>query len=283
MQQEYRVPQGQIYLVISSGVIGDNTQELAAEISKKTGQSPAFLDVDTEVQLAISGAIPRRYKSGQTWQDNRSISVMIDVGSGNTKGGYVQSRQVAVGPAGYDYATWGIPRGTVTFTNAVNKAAGETATYQAFASAARSLSNDLLRAPMRSEIARKPCLIKRRKVYLSGGIVWAMATLLRPEDRRSFTPLTVEDINNFYNRVSTNPEAVLEANLSGIRNNKVRQEVERDVESVRNTFTPKNLIAGAEILRAVAAEMNLAGKQIYYARYAYLAWILSYVRLQAEK
>lgn len=283
MRQEYRIAAEHIHVVVSSGVIGNNPQDLSAEIAKRLGLTLPFLDVDTEVQLTVAGAIPKRYRSGQTWQDNRGISVLIDVGSGNTKGGYQLMRQVAVGAAGYDYVSWGIPKGTVTFTNEVSKAAGESADYKTFASRASAMSNDSLRAPLRSEVARKPGLLNRRKVYLSGGIVWAMATLLHPENQLSFTPLTVDDINNFYNRVIANPEALLEPDLSRIANATIRQEAEREIESVRNTFTPKNLIAGAEILRAVALEMNLTSKRMYFARYGHLAWILSYVRLQAER
>jgi type III secretion system FlhB-like substrate exporter len=283
MRQEYRIPAEQIHVVVSSGVIGKNSQELSAEIAKITGQTPPFLDVDTEVQLTIAGAVPKRYKSGQTWQDNRSISVLIDVGSGNTKGGYQQLRQVTVGSAGYDYVTWGIPKGTITFFNEINNAAGESADYKTFVNHSAALAKDSIRSPLRSEAARKPGLLNRRKVYLSGGIVWAMATLLHPENRQSFTPLTVDDINTFYNRATTNPEALLDTDLSRIANATLRQEAEREVETVRNTFTPKNLIAGAEILRAVAVEMNLTGKRMYFARYGHLAWILSYVRLQAER
>lgn len=283
MLLDYKVPAANIHIVVSSGLIGDNPQDLSAEISRRTSQTPEFLDVDTEVQLTIAGAIPKRYKSGQSWFDNRGISVLIDIGSGNTKGGYQQLRQVAVGNAGYDFVTWGIPKGTVTFTNEVNKAAGKTADYTAFTRRAQALSNDSLRAPLRSEVARKPGLLNRRKVYLSGGIVWAMATLLRPEDRRSFTPVTMADINNFYLRAVANPETLLEPDLSRIANAALRQEAEREVESVRNTFTPKNLVAGAEILRAVATEMNFANKRLQFVRFGHLAWILSYVRLQAER
>ncbi|HQR35412.1 MAG TPA: hypothetical protein PLK30_21915 [Blastocatellia bacterium] len=283
LKQDHRVPTENIHIAISSGVIGNNPQDLAAEITKRTGQTATFLDVDTEVQLTIAGAIPKRFKLAQKWYDNRSISVLIDVGSGNTKGGYQQQRQVAVGTAGFDYVTWGIPKGTVTFTNEINKVAGESADNKTFANAAVTLANDSIRSPLRSEIARKPGLLNRRKVYLSGGIVWAMATLLHPEDRRSFPALTVEDINTFYSRATTNAESLLEPDLSKITNAAVRQEAEREVESVRNTFTPKNIIAGAEILRALAVEMNLTGKRIYYVRYGHLAWILSYVRLQAER
>jgi len=283
MLQEYRVPAENIHLVVSSGLVGENPQDLAAEIRRSTNQTPLFLDVDSEVQLTISGAIPRRYRSGQRWYDNRNISVLIDIGSGNTKGGYQQLRQVAIGIPDYDYVTWGVTKGTVTYTTEVSKAAGEASDYVTFVKHSQELSNNSLRAPFRNEAARKPGLINRKKVYLSGGIVWAMATLLRPEDRRPFTPLTTDDINTFYTRAVANPEALLEPDLSRITNAALRQDAEREVESVRNTFTPKNLIAGAEILRAAAAEMNLTGKRLLFVRYGHLAWILSYVRLQAEK
>jgi hypothetical protein len=287
MRQEYRVPLDQIYLVVSSSVIADNPQDLIAEISKRTNQSPTFLDVDTEAQLLIAGAVPKQYRVTQQgkprWLDNRGISILVDIGSGNTKGGYVQFRQVTFGTTEPDYVTWGMPKGTVTFTNEISKSLGEATDYSAFAKRAQALSNDLLRVPLRSEVERKPGMINRRKVYLSGGIVWAMTTLLYPEERRSFTPLTVEDINRFYNRAITNPEGLFEPDLSRIPTATLRQEPEREVETVRNTFTPKNLIAGAEILRAVAAEMNLTGKQLLFARFGHLAWILSYVRLQAEQ
>lgn len=283
LRQDYRIPPEQIHIAGSSGLIGDNPQELAEEVRKRTGQEMTFLDVETEAQLRVAGSIPRRYRVGNTWHDNRSVAVLIDIGSGDAKGGYQVLRQTVAGAPEYDYITWGIPKGTVTFTNEVSKAAGETADYQTFARRAQSLSPESVRALLRSEVGRKPGLINRKRIYLSGGIVWSMMTLIRPEDRSTFTPVTVDDINYFYNRAITNPEALLNPDLSRIRDRALRQEAEREVESVRNTFTPKNLIAGAEILRAMAAEMNLTGKQMYYARYGYLAWILSYVRLQAEK
>jgi hypothetical protein len=282
MQQEFRIQPGHIHIVGSSGLIGDNPNSIAEEVKKRTGQDMPFLDLESEVQLAIAGTIPRRYRIGQTWYDNRNVSVLVDIGSGNTKGGYRLLRQVAVGRPDYDYVTWGIPKGTVTFTNEVSKVAGESANYQSFAKSAQSISNKSLATLIQSEVSRKPGLLNRKKVYLSGGIVWSMATLLHPEDRRSFIPITLDDINSFYNRAISDPDGLMSPDLSKIRDSAVRLEAEREVESVRNTFTPKNLIAGAEILKTVSNELNFSGKRLIFARFGYLSWILSYVRLQAE-
>ncbi len=283
MQQEFRVPADQINVIGNSGLIGDNPQDIADEVKRRIGVEIDFLDIETEVQLTIAGTIPRRYRVGRTWYDNRSVSVMVDVGSGNTKGGYQQLRQVAIGRPDYDYVSWGMPIGTVTFTNEVNKLAGGDTDLQSFIKRSQELSVSLLRPTIRNEVSRKPGLLNRKKVYVSGGVVWSMVTLLHPEDRRSYIPVTLNDINTFYARMTTDPDSLLNPDLSGIRNPTVREEAQREVESVRNTFTTRNLIAGAEVLKAVANELGFPGKTLIFARFGYLSWVLNYVRLQAEQ
>lgn len=283
MIQEFKVPADQINIIGSSGLIGDNPLDISDEIKRRIGVEIEFLDVETEVQLTIAGTIPRRYRVGRTWYDNRSVSVMVDIGSGNTKGGYQQLRQVAIGRPDYDYVSWGMPIGTVTFTNEVSKAAGGDADLQSFIKRSQELSLTMLRPSIRTEVSRKPGLLNRKKVYVSGGIVWSMITLLHPEDRRSYIPVTLNDINTFYQRVTTDPDGLLNPDLSGIRNASVREEAEREVESVRNTFTTRNLVAGAEVLKAVANELGFPGKTLIFARFGYLSWVLNYVRLQAEQ
>jgi hypothetical protein len=114
-----------------------------------------------------------------------------------------------------------------------------------------------------------------------------MLTLFYPEDRRAFVPIAAEDILFFHHKVTRSPEslqALLNPDLTKkISNPKLRAEAEKEIESVRNAFSPKNLIAGAEILKTVTTEFNLLGKKARFARYGYLAWILSYVRSQAEQ
>jgi hypothetical protein len=59
--------------------------------------------------------------------------------------------------------------------------------------------------------------------------------------------------------------------------------VERELEAVKSAFTPKNLIAGAAILKAIASECNFQeeSKKILYARFSNMGSILSYLLLQA--
>lgn len=284
MKGDLRVPDAHIGIVGSSGLKADNPQDLIKAVHEKTGKTMTFLDVETEVQLSVVGTIPQRYRYKGDWKDNRGISVLMDIGSGNTKGGYQVIRQLPTGTPDYDYVTVGIPKGTVSFTNEINQAVGEAGDLTDFARKAKELAPVSIKAGLRKEMERKPGLVNRPRVYMSGGIVWAMATLLYPDDRRALVPIKAEDIDLFYRKVTSDPDTVqkfLNPDLSKrITNRQVRAEAEKELETVRNTFSPRNLIAGAEILKAVSSEFQLSQKRIRFARYAYLAWILSYTRLQ---
>jgi len=250
-------------------------------VRDRTGKTMSFLNHEAEIQLSIAGIIPRRYKSGDRWYENRGISSLIDIGNTTTKGGYQQLRQTVSGRPDYDYATWSVPKGTVTFVSEVNKAAGENADYKTYAKRAEALSSSF-RGQLRAEASRKPGILTRRKVYLTGGIVWAMVTLLHPEDQRSYIPITMDDIDTFYKRAVTDPESLLNPDLSKISDENLRNEIRRSREAVKQAYSPKTLIAGAELLRALVAELNPEEKRMLYPRYSYLARILSYVRLQPE-
>jgi hypothetical protein len=285
MRDELKVPDVHIGIVGSSGLKADNPQDLIKAVQEKTGKRMSFLDVETEVQLSVVGTIPQRFRSRDgSWKDNRGISVLMDIGSGNTKGGYQVIRQLPTGTPDYDYVTVGIPKGTVSFTNEISQAAGEAGDQMDFAKMAKQLAPASVRSALRKEMERKPGLVNRPRVYLSGGIVWAMATLLHPDDRRALVPINADDIDVFYRKVTGDPDTLqkfLNPDLSKrITNRQIRAEAEKELETVRNTFSPRNLIAGAEILKAVSSEFQLSEKRIRFARYSYLSWILSYTRLQ---
>jgi hypothetical protein len=287
MRQEHKVPLERIAVIGSSGLRAGNPEDLIKAVKEKTGVTMSFLDVETEVQLSIAGAIPQRYRVKSGRADNRSQSVLLDIGSDNTKGGYQVIRQMPASAPGYDYVTVGVPKGTVTFTNEINQAIGESSDLATFAQRANTLSSTSIRTALRKEMERKPGLVNRQHVYLTGGIVWAMITLLYPDERRAVVPITAEDILFFHRKVTRDPQtlqAMLNPDLTKkISNPRLRAEAEKEIESVRNAFSPKNLIAGAEILKTIITEFNLLDKKVRFARYGNLAWILSYVRLQAEQ
>ena len=180
IRQQYQVPPQQIYVIGSSDLDAGNLEELATEIRNNTGASITFLDLKSEAQLSVIGTVPRRYREGGTSFDNRSQSVVIDIGSYKTKGGYQQLRQPLVGDPYYEFVAVGIPSGTTSFTDEVNQAAGEDAGINKFALSARALSESSIKAALRNELKKRPGLAYRKKIYLNGAIVGAMMTLTSP-------------------------------------------------------------------------------------------------------
>ena len=284
MQQEHRISPEHIYIVGSSGLRSDNKQDLVGEVKKAVGKDMSFLTVEMEVQLSIAGTIPQQREDENRPGNERYAAMLIDIGSGNTKGGYQQS---ASAPAGglppEEFVTMGIPYGTVTFTNEATRYRKAEGDLKEFALDARLLGPKILNEPLNKEIAKRPGLAARERLYLTGGIVWAMATLLYPENRRAFTPLTAEDIERFHYLTRSDVNSLLNPDLSFITDQTRRLTAQKEIDSVKAAFTPKNLIAGAEILNAVSTEFKLQDKKIWFARFGHLSWILSYVRGVAEK
>jgi hypothetical protein len=281
LQRDFRILPEQIYVVGLSDLTVQNRDELASEIRDKLGKEVAFLDAESEIQLGIAGTVPRRYKSGGKWYDNRSVSMLLDISNSNIRGGYQQLIQTPRGGTEYDYVTWDIPKGTMSLAVEIANAVGPNADLQTYANRA-SLISGSYRVLARLESAKKPGLMTRRKVYLTGSIIWALACLLHPEDQRSYVPITMNDIDNFYRRAITDPDALLNPDLSKIADANIRNEAMRSREAVKAVYTAKSLVAGAELLKALASELKLADRTMLYARYSYLARILSYVRLQPE-
>ncbi len=269
MKSEFHIDPKHIYIVGSSGLFSPlqdkpdevrvNQQTLADSVRTATGVSMVFIDAKREAELSIAGVLPRRF---------RDEAVLIDVGSGNTKGGYVTAQNEII--------SVGVPYGTVSFTELVKKAGGS------FADKARKLRDEKLAPTLKKELIDKPEMTTRPRVYLSGGIVWATATLTHPSETAAFTPLSVNDLDDLQKRLEADPGKFPSPALSSIADEAKRKQALAEIQKVQKVFSPEQLLAGTHILKALAGEMHLedGNRQVYFARHGYLGWILAYV---AEK
>lgn len=262
-----KVPADRISIVGSSGLfsaivdkpdaIEANQKVLSAAVQKTVGVKVEFIDARREAELSIMGIMPKKF---------HDKSVLIDIGGGNTKGGY---------PLDKGFATMSIPFGSITFTERAKKAEGD------FAATAKDLRETLIRPALKKELGNLKELESRKRIYLSGGIVWAACTLSHPEATAAFTPLTVKDIDALLAKIAAGNEFPA-PDLSAIKDEAKRKKVESDIATIKKIFPPQQLLAGLHLLRGLASEMKMdaEGTHIYFARYGYLGWILAYV---AEK
>src|SRR5262249_5255806 len=136
--------------------------------------------------LSILGTIPQKYLD---------TAVLIDIGSGNTKGGYRES--------GGRVATWDIPYGTKTFHAAAGKQTGNT-----FADKVPAARTALVTPALKEKAELRPGMVNRERVYLSGGAVWVSTNLSRPRDRNTFREIKADDFRTLGERLRDDPSRV---------------------------------------------------------------------------
>src|SRR6266542_3180896 len=275
MQDKFKVPSENIYVIGSSGLPdAPNKQELVKAVEEATrdstgrGKKLLFINQNEEVRLSIMGVLPAK---------DLGNSVFIDVGSGSTKCGYIEQETST------SVQRLSIVRikleGTVSYTRRVAGSMKEAG--KDFAGQADALREARFTEPLREELERRPGLTNRKSVFLSGGIVWALVTIVKPETiKNPLVHLTVDDIEKFHQRLAKNSNVFPEPDLAAITDTKTREEAAKDVQRVRDTFTTENLLAGTEILRGIAQAFRLEQQQktIYFARNGYIAWIYAYVK-----
>jgi hypothetical protein len=275
MQEEFKVPENHFYLVGSSGI----PPEVKSALAGKTfieGATIEYIDAAKEATLVFRGIVPAR---------RLSQVVVLDIGSGNTKGAYVEKVKPEL-----TFTTYAIPWGTKTFAQEINARRKDAAQFMIIADPLRT---ELVLPAVRSAVRDFPGMQNLRRVYLAGGIPWALATLLHPDEigsdkkgrESSWVKLSVADIANFYAKATTDPALLLQPDLSGVGKEN-RPKAEEEVGRVGKVFNQDQLAAGALILKTCAEEMHFERKEaIYFARRALYAWPQGYVleKLAAER
>ncbi len=203
IRDDFKVPDSRLYIVGSSGLfaplvgnaelIKASKEVLVQAIRKQTGLTMDFVSVKREAELTILSVVPTK---------DRAAAVLIDIGSGNTKGGSATSAGLV---------TFGIPFGTVSFADRVKQSAGG----GSFVETADKQREQILMPKLRESLKGKAELVQRKRVYLAGGSVWALATFMKPADRTTLVALTPRDIAGFAKLLRDHADKLPDPDLSG--------------------------------------------------------------------
>jgi hypothetical protein len=232
---------------VKAELIHNNQAVLTEKVAKATGKQMEFIDVRQEVKLMITGLVRER---------ETARAMLIDVGSSATRGGY---RDQAGG-----FVTFEGP-GVALFESRLRASGAKPHDYPAVA---RNLAEKELHEPLRKELEheRKAGLKNRDIVYLNGGAVWVLATFTHPQERDIFVPLKAQDIKDFHALVCSNPEAFPVLRLPDGMDAKTNEDVQTEVADMKDRFKPQRLLAGAEVLKAIAEEFHFENKELYFTR-----------------
>jgi hypothetical protein len=277
--KEYSIESDKIFTVISSGVqmqaqkehkndwINRLIDSFKLKI-KEPQRKVEVIDPLQEARLSHMGIVP----------DTRRFSTfLIDIGSGNTKGGYFPYDNTT------DFKLFNLNWGTKSTVNATEKRCDE------FDKTLANYNKQLYRVLVAVEEQDIVYAVNASGAYnmndyiaFSGGIAWAVATLVRPESiGNSIVTVTYEDVLRFSETLYKNYGALSDAILiKTIRNEGISSEAaSKEIKRVHQVFDQRALMAGTGLLMKIMRQFKsiYETKQFYLVKNGQVGWISAYV------
>lgn len=271
----HNIPADHIYIAFSSGVnetlgkipnkkkqLYELFSDLVTNRMPKTDSLGLTIDstltASREAELFLVGSVPRKL-----W----ASTSCIDIGSGNTKGGYYDANR--------RFHAVSMPYGTKTLANLIDNS--RSLAIDAYKQEAQRVIKTIADTAVNVEFNTiSPGLHQRKTVALGGGIAWAMVAYLHPEKAgTTAVPLTLGDAERFAQLALTDYQALIHPDLTNLTDPIVRQKAEADANNVQNQFNEKQIIAGALLLHSVfrAYANTSIEKRFVFIRDSDISWV----------
>ncbi len=276
--KEYKIPSKRIFTVVSSGVKMQAEKDdkyamiysLIDEFKKKIDEPDRKVEVVDAMQegsLSHLGIVP---------ENRRYTTFLIDIGSGNTKGGFFPHGNTK------EFKLFQVNWGTKSTANAAEKRleGGDNTlpnyNKQLYRVLAGAENTDIIYA-----VNSSGAYPLSDNVAVSGGIAWAIATLLRPDlFENSVVPITYDELVKFNDQVfnyyaALTPEMV----TRNIDNAQLKDQVSKEVKRVHSVFDQKSLMAGTGLLLKIMRQFESAfeSKQYFLVKNGQVGWVSAYV------
>lgn len=270
IKDRYKIPTSNVHIVISSGLRQEldkyNKVDYFAYVvrPKEMDFSVVITSINAsqEAELSILGIVP---------QKDRFSANQLDVGSGNTKGGYFNSARTVV--------PFTFSLGTKSFQRLIDSR--ENGDITRFTYAAEKLWRDSIAAVLDNELMGKDELKTKDAIYLSGGIVWALTSYMYPQDaQKTYVEISAKDVADFRRKVYNGFDDLAKpAALFTISNNETAEIAKKNINRVFKTYDQRALMSGAIILDELVKKVNAVNpnKKFIYPRYGYVGWISGYI------
>jgi hypothetical protein len=226
----------------------------------------AIVDVKQEAMLSHLGIVP---------ESRRYSTLLIDIGSGNTKGGYFPNGNTK------DFYLFQLNWGTKSMSNAAEKRMEED---KSLGNYQKQLSRTLLQVE-NSEIIYAVNVSGSYPlsdyIAFSGGAAWAAATLMHPElVDNPVISVSFEEVVNFYEKIYTSFSTYSPENLAKVSNDDTEKAaIMKAAKTVHGVFDQKSLMAGTGLLLKIMRQFSsiYESKKFYLVKNGQVGWISAYV------
>lgn len=275
--KEYKIPSKRIFTVISSGVKmqaeKDNKavwiKNLIDSFRIKVGEASRQVEVVNvmdEARLSHLGIVP---------DSRRYTTFLIDIGSGNTKGGFFPDGNTN------NFKLFQLNWGTKSTSNETDKRCADDKTLPNYnKQLARVLSaaenTDIVYA-----VNASGAYPLSDNVAVSGGIAWAIAVLLHPElIDNPIVSVSYKEVEKFSESLFKNFNVLTPASLTASITNKDDKDAAlAEATRVLKVFDQKALMAGTGLLLKIMRqfESSFESKQFFLVKNGQVGWVSAYV------
>ena len=281
----YGVIPANIFTMISSGVQIQADKESKSsyvkdlisafkEKVKDNQRKVEVIDVTQEARLSHLGIIP---------EEQRYKTFLIDVGSGNTKGGYFPYGNTK------EFKLFQLSWGTKSIVNAAEKKMDDNdKTLNSFNTQLTRVLAGVENSELNYAVNASGAYPMSDNIALSGGIVWSVATLLHPEMAdKTVVPVSFNEVKEFSERLfkdfeSTSADALVKQ-LKGTR--ELKEIATKEIARVHYVFDQRSLMAGTGLLVKLMRQFSSVyeTKQFYFVKNGQVGWISAYVDQNVSK
>jgi hypothetical protein len=282
-RQQWGIPSADIATVISSGVkaqadkLGKNNhlvtfiEAFRIKINEES-RNVEVVSVQKESMLSHYGIIA---------DAERFSTFLIDIGSGNTKGGYFNSTTK-------DFVMFQLPSGTKSTTNATEKSCGVNCDFAAFKNLVGAVVDSIEKKEIIYAVNASGAYPASNTMAISGGIAWAVATLLYPEKTDvQQAEVTYKDVNRFREGLLKYYADIPDTNKLVIKGMKPAElsKIRRELQKVINVFDTKSLLAGSTLLLRIMRQFETASssKKFRLIKNGQVGWITGYITDKGRK
>jgi hypothetical protein len=277
-QNDYAIKSSMIYTVISSGVkvraekedktrwiynLIDSFRRRVNEPQRKV----EVIDPLSEARLSHLGIVP---------ESKRFTTFLVDIGSGNTKGGYFPNGNTT------DFNLFNLNWGTKSVANETEKRTEDDKTLANYNRQLWRVLKGIENTEVVYAVNKSGAYDMNDNVGFSGGIAWALGTLIHPEQiDKPIVWVTYEDVENFVNKVyGDSVSLTVNAIVRRVKDDNVDIDaVAKEVKRVHSVFDRRSLMSGTGLMLKIMRQFKsiYETKQFFITKNGQVGWISAYV------